>query len=767
MVIPVRSHSYTRLGFALSLCALRFLGFIPEELSLVPENAMLFVLKQINLESIPVDFEQYGIRAQTRTDHALRIEQYLSFKPFNESEQESLKAWLLIQAMEHDRPILLLRMAIDKLKQDQISRPTLVFLERLVSSVREMAKKKTYQLMADVLSDERKRLLDNLLISDKSKGKTLLTWLKQRAVSSSPEAICTTLEKIVYLESAGVNKCDLTRLSTNRLKLLSRLGQTSTNQALQRSVPEKRYPVLVAFMFQALEELIDEAIELFDQSITQAYSRAKNSLKSHQEKVQESINEKVRILKIIGAIILDENIADPELRKELYGKIPLDKLRLAIDDCGKLMRPENDKGLDYFANRFSYLRQYTPTFLQQIQFKSAQADEPVIKAIEIIKEMNQSATRKVPANAPTDFVNSSWQQYVFNNDKIERQYYELCTLWELRNCLRSGDVWVDGGRRYNNPEHYLIPKSIWPEMKADACNLLQISDGGTKLLNDRQAELKSLFTQLDSQIINDTNIKIVDKQLVITPLDGADEPESLKELRQLISERLPKVGLTDIVMEVDSWLGISECFYHAGNQTTNKEEFPTYLYAALLSEATNLGPVAMADASELDYERIIWYKNWYIRDDTIQAARTKLVNFQHEQILAQHFGDGTFSSSDGRRVPVAVKTRTAKAFVKYFAYETGLNFYSWTSDQFSQYGCKITSPTMREATLVLDAILDNETELNIERHTTDTAGYTEIIFALFDLLGLQFDPRIRNLGDQRIYYIGDKPKLVNINRSLS
>ena len=104
--------------------------------------------------------------------------------------------------------------------------------------------------------------------------------------------------------------------------------------------------------------------------------------------------------------------------------------------------------------------------------------------------------------------------------------------------------------------------------------------------------------------------------------------------------------------------------------------------------------------------------------------------------------------------------------MKYFAYETGLNFYSWTSDQFSQYGCKITSPTMREATLVLDAILDNETELNIERHTTDTAGYTEIIFALFDLLGLRFDPRIKNLGDQSIYYIGDKPDFENINELL-
>ncbi|MDQ5922233.1 MAG: hypothetical protein QG673_2292 [Pseudomonadota bacterium] len=135
----------------------------------------------------------------------------------------------------------------------------------------------------------------------------------------------------------------------------------------------------------------------------------------------------------------------------------------------------------------------------------------------------------------------------------------------------------------------------------------------------------------------------------------------------------------------------------------------------------------------------------------------KIWDLRMTPLLAKDFGDGTFSSSDGRRIPVAVKTRTAKALVKYFGYETGLNFYSWTSDQFAQYGGKVTSPTMREATLVLDAILDNETELNIERHTTDTAGYTEIIFALFDLLGLQFDPRIRNIGDQWLYYIGDKP----------
>src|SRR5713101_6655004 len=82
------------------------------------------------------------------------------------------------------------------------------------------------------------------------------------------------------------------------------------------------------------------------------------------------------------------------------------------------------------------------------------------------------------------------------------------------------------------------------------------------------------------------------------------------------------------------------------------------------------------------------------------------------------------------------------------------NQLSWTSDQLSQYGSKPVIITARDATYVLDAILGNETELAIVEHTTDTAGATEIIFALFDLLGLRFTPRLRDIGSRRLYRSG-------------
>jgi TnpA family transposase len=38
-----------------------------------------------------------------------------------------------------------------------------------------------------------------------------------------------------------------------------------------------------------------------------------------------------------------------------------------------------------------------------------------------------------------------------------------------------------------------------------------------------------------------------------------------------------------------------------------------------------------------------------------------------------------------------------------------------------------------------------------EKHTTDTDGHTDLVFAVFDLVGLMFSPRIRGLAEERLW----------------
>ncbi|MNC43072.1 hypothetical protein D3C75_919150 [compost metagenome] len=55
--------------------------------------------------------------------------------------------------------------------------------------------------------------------------------------------------------------------------------------------------------------------------------------------------------------------------------------------------------------------------------------------------------RKVPECAPLDFVTNRWQKHVFDEDgTINRHYYEMAALTELRNYVRSGDVSIVGSR---------------------------------------------------------------------------------------------------------------------------------------------------------------------------------------------------------------------------------------------------------------------------------------------------------------------------------
>ena len=64
----VLSHRVdSRLGVAVQLCSLRWLGFVPDALAELPDPALLTLCAQ--LESDPDDLRVYGARAQTRSDH--------------------------------------------------------------------------------------------------------------------------------------------------------------------------------------------------------------------------------------------------------------------------------------------------------------------------------------------------------------------------------------------------------------------------------------------------------------------------------------------------------------------------------------------------------------------------------------------------------------------------------------------------------------------------------------------------------------------------
>ncbi len=128
----------------------------------------------------------------------------------------------------------------------------------------------------------------------------------------------------------------------------------------------------------------------------------------------------------------------------------------------------------------------------------------------------------------------------------------------------------------------------------------------------------------------------------------------------------------------------------------------------------------------------------------------ELVNHQYRHAFAAHWGDGTTSSSDGQRFRAGGRGEST-GHVNPYGSEPGRLFYTHISDQYAPFSTRVVNVGVRDSTYVLDGLLYHESDLRIEEHYTDTAGFTDHVFALMHLLGFRFAPRIRDLGETKLY----------------
>ena len=717
-LIAVRRRPANRLGIAMQLCALRYLGFVPEDLKFAPLEAIRFVADQLKVSSSAL--ETYGGREQMQSDHFGKVREHLGYSLPRPQDYEGLLEWLVDRALEHDKAILLLRLACDRLRAQRIVRPPGDRLVRLVGTARQEAQSKTFRLLEPLLTPTRRAQLDRLLTTQHPRGRSRLAWLGEGAGGENPSAIKGELEKIEYLRQLGIHQWDLSVLNPNRRKFLAQVGRRSTNQALERMPEQRRYPILLVLLHETLIDLVDEVVGLYNRTLQKSAARSRRELDEWRAATARATNEKMSLFSQIGRLILDPAIPDEQLRQRIFEEVsPRDRFEVAVEDSQRLLRPLDDTHFDLIEHRYGHIRQFAPAVLEALEFRSLSLVAPLHGAVELLQTLNRERRRRVPDDAGLGFVPSKWRPHLVDEQgRIDRHLYELCVLFQLRDALRSGDIWLEGSRRFANPATYLISADRWPVLRGEVCRILTLTEHGPRRLATIAESIDSLVDGLENHLENSETVRLQDDRVVISPHAAEQLPEEVVSLSAQVVQRLPRIEPADLLIEVDRWTGFTKHFTHAGGAKPRNPDLTRHLYATILAQACNFGLTTVAEVSDLSYRQLAWTTDWYLREETLKAAFSSLVDYQHCLPLAQ----------------------------------------ASTSNQYSQYGSKAISSTVRDATYILDEILDNQTDLPILEHTTDTAGYTELVFALFDLLGLQFAPRIRDLGAQRLYRLDSQPR---------
>lgn len=243
------------------------------------------------------------------------------------------------------------------------------------------------------------------------------------------------------------------------------------------------------------------------------------------------------------------------------------------------------------------------------------------------------------------------------------------------------------------------------------------------------------------------------KAIVLSQLDKLEESITLGKLRHQVAALLPRVDLPEVLLEIQARTKFMDEFTHTHEGKARITDFSITMSAVLIASACNIGfsPLIRKDIPALTLDRLKWVQQNYIRPETLTAANARLVAAQSSIALAQAWGGGEVASADGVRFVVPVRTLNAGPNRKYFGSGRGTTYYNFTSDQFTGFHGLVVPGTLRDSLVLLVGLLEQRTSLQPKEIMTDTAGYSDVIFGLFWLLGYQFSPRLADIGKARFW----------------
>lgn len=757
----INSHrkESNRLGFAVQLGMLRNPGWPLGSIESVPSLVLEYIAEQlgINIEIL----DQYAKRKNTRREHLQEIREEYGYVNFTEEDLATLSEILLTAALENDNVDSLMRIAIDSLRRQKVILPGITTIEKIVHSARVKAEQRVIDIINLSISDHQRNLIDKLIHVESNNTNTRLSWLRESFGFPSPRTFLEVISRLDEIRNLNLD-LKLDELHPNRVRQLSRLGEKYEPHLFRRFDEDKRYAILAVYLCELSQTLVDKAIDIHEKQINMLMSKGRRKHEEIQRENGKSLNEKLIHYIGIGEALINARNEGRDPIEAVESVMGWDRVVESVEEAKQLARPVSYDYIDLLKSRYSQLRKYTPMLLKHLRFKSSnQATKPLVEALALINRMNEEGKRRVPDDAPTDFISSRWNRCVFQKDgSIDRHYYEMAALSELKNRVKSGDISVEGSRNHKDFEDYLVSKKEWQSVKKSESGLavsLEVAD----YLEERKETLINRIKWLSKNIGTLEGISLESGKIKLDRLekDGLDDASHLSHT---LYKLIPKVKLPELLLEVADWTGFEKNFLHASSRHPVKGGERTVLMAALMAIGTNIGLSKMADATPgITYKQMANASQWRLYDDAMKKAQATLVNYHHRLFLPSYWGDGSTSSSDGMRVQVGVSSLSADSNPHY-GNRKGATLYRFVSDQFSTFYTKVISTNIREAAHVIDGLLYHETDLNIEEHYTDTAGYTDQVFGLSHLLGFKFAPRIRDISELKLYRmdkLGSFPKV--------
>jgi hypothetical protein len=381
LLVEKRRGEINRLGFAVQLSTVRFLGTFLANPTDVPAVVVDYLGRQLSITTDPKCLSRYG-RSEIRWDHAQQIKRVYGYHDFSEPQQYlNLLRWLYTRASVSDeRPSVLLDLATTRLVARKVLLPGVTVLARLISRVRARVASRLWRTLASKVTEKQRPKLEGLLVVKTASGPSELDRLRRAPTRVSGPALVLALNRLKEIRALGVSESSLAGIPPGRIKALARHAAAVRAQAIARMQKERRIATLLAFAHQFEIQAMDDALDVFDLLMTELSRHAKNTGQKERIRTIRELDAAALRLKTAVDVLLDSNSDQISLQQVVFARIPKADLKNASDIVGTLARPKDDNYYLELLGSYRKVRRFLPAFLRTVQFSGTQAGQPVLKA---------------------------------------------------------------------------------------------------------------------------------------------------------------------------------------------------------------------------------------------------------------------------------------------------------------------------------------------------------------------------------------------------
>ncbi|KUL30853.1 hypothetical protein ADL15_23105 [Actinoplanes awajinensis subsp. mycoplanecinus] len=344
-LIAKRRGDHNRLGFALQLVTVRWLGtFLTDPLD-VPLVVLDYVATQVEVAD-PSCVKRYTEREKTRLEHQWEIAQVGGFVSFA-SAQESLVQWLDRQAWTTgDGPKALFVAAVAWLRTHKVLLPGVTPLVELVAEVRQAAETRLFDQLAGVVSVDQARLLESVLQVPEGQRRSQLDLWRRGERSTTGRGMVAALTRVASIAGLGMRRVDVTGVPTRRVIELARYGMAAKAPKLARHPYRRRLATVLATVRWLKVTATDDALELFDVFMSnELIGRASKASDKDKLRRQPGYARHAAVLRAAVQVLLESDEWGEGIPVEVVWDAietavgSRDRLRAAVDGVAEMIPP--------------------------------------------------------------------------------------------------------------------------------------------------------------------------------------------------------------------------------------------------------------------------------------------------------------------------------------------------------------------------------------------------------------------------------------------